>query len=187
MTRCMGLDISKSVTGWAVFDGSSWRSGVLRCPARKPLGEPGISAKHVGAACHWYAMQLHQLLQDAAPTLVAIEQPLLPGDGVKAPLDAVHMSNALCATAAAAAARLSIPAVYAAAQAWRREFGVRSPTRADRVRVPRFDRTSWNKAEAVRVCGERGVDVRSLDEAQAVGIAWWAWRQMHPDQIAMEV
>ncbi len=65
--------------------------------------------------------------------------------------------------ACAVCARLNIPAVFVVQSSWRKAFlGNGSPMKAAKA-----------KQEAVKQCRRYGIEVASVDAAEAVGIAYW--------------
>ena len=167
MTRMhvLGLDVATK-TGWAAFDGTTWRTGLLRCPIKRPPGA-GLDAAHAGAVCDWYARELVELVTSAQPLHgIAIEEPLVIGKGTRINFQTAHMLHALAAEAARIAHRCGVPARYVNNGTWRRAFGVTGKG------------SDAKKASALRICRFEGISVGSDDEADAVGIARWLYGEL---------
>ncbi len=63
--------------------------------------------------------------------------------------------------------RLNIPVVFVHQATWRKEFlGTGKPSDA--------------KKEAVKMCQKLGIEISSVDAAEAVGVAFWLDRQINP-------
>lgn len=170
--RVLGIDPSKSSVGWAVFAEDRILAGDAEtCPHSQTKGVKGIEASYSGAVNIWSAMLAARLIDQFAPDLVAIEEPLAQArDGALGR----HVKTVIFSGLAAVAVARQISVHSVPQGTWRSGVGV--------IPAPRGTaRTPHNKAEALRLCRLLdGAAPRTHDEAEARLIARWAAAQHNP-------
>lgn len=202
---CMGLDVSKAATGWAVTDGERWESGVLKCPVKRPfsLDKNEICPVYTGEVMQWYAVALTALLGAQEPDVIAIEKPM-PGNssrkkmvpnknpGFAGPtmiavdvggtsIETTHFLHSLAAEAARVAFRANIRTRYIASQSWRSAVGVQWPKRKPKGSTEDEKKnTRHYKDEARRICALNKIAVTNDDQAEAACIALWLYNEECP-------
>lgn len=175
--RYLGLDASKTATGWAVFSEDGLvSSGVLKCPVKRTKGVSGIEAAYSGAVGEWIRSQVRALVLHWEVTHAVIEEPL-HSSATSFTTDAtIHLSNVVFSACAMAASALSVPVWSVNQGTWRSDMGVKRAPKG----TSREDRTRSNKEQAIAMCRWHGIDPRSHDEAEAILIAKWLQHQLDP-------
>ncbi|GHB33874.1 hypothetical protein GCM10007094_23480 [Pseudovibrio japonicus] len=195
--RFLGLDVSKSCTGWGLYSPDEVDAGTLKCPIKPPFGlqRGKIDASYAGRVADWYAQEMDALIVKLRPDMVGIEQPL-PGNSTREVLvadktqgsladdrmqfqkmkkakvggtsfDVTHFLHGLAIGAARIASRRSIPPLYVPSQTWRSSTGV--------GRAPKgsgSSATSWYKRKAKEICSHLGHPQKSGDAAEGLLIAY---------------
>lgn len=174
----VGLDVA-ATTGFSVFDGSSIRAGEF-----KAKGDTD------GAIFRSFEDQLRGMLIDARCTHLAMEEPLR-SDLTKTTVVGVGQSNAfggmpmkaktpittvstmrrlygLAAIVQKIAHDLAIPMDEVNQKSWRSCFlGPVSPPKGCK------DRTGWWKDQSLAKARSMGLDIKSKDAADAVGVGYY--------------
>lgn len=185
--RCMGLDVSKTATGWGMVTPEGSYGGSLRCPIKKPGDAASIDGAYSGEVAVWFSRSVHALLIKEKPDKVAIEQPLVGNttfkktivdtstewagkairkvDAGKTNLATVHVLHGLAFEACRLCVLLGIDCSFVASQTWRSTVGIgRAPKGVKNT-------SSWYKDAAKTLCKHLSIDVRSGDAAEGVCIA----------------
>ncbi len=113
---------------------------------------------------------LHTVIREhGQPDAAAMEAPAyFPGRDTRVGLISVYGCRAVILATLNA---MQIPTFEVATSTWRKSFfpdGTRPPDH-----IVKGKTAAWWKAEAVRKCGDMGIDVDGHDAAEAVGISFW--------------
>ena len=189
-----GLDIA-TTTGAAVLKDGVFTTETLsyRGPKKKFLDDEkklALDANELGKVFDWFERAIRIWLVKHKPDHVAIEEPLRTdfGGRKKAVVDAsstwagkaityektgginlktIFKLHGLEAIACRVCSQLNIPAVFVNQSTWRAAFlGNGRPKDA--------------KAEAVKACRRLGIEISSVDAAEAVGVCWYLEQQLNP-------
>ncbi len=206
--RFLGLDVSKTCTGWGLFSPDEVDAGTLRCPVKAPFGlkRGKIDAAYAGRVADWQAQELDALFVKLRPDVVGIEQPL-PGNSSREVLvaedqqaslgddrmqfqkmtkkkvggtsyDVTHFLHGLAIGAARIASKRNIPPLYVPSQTWRSKSGV--------GRAPKgagSTSTTWYKSRAKEICFQLGYPQKSGDAAEGLLIAYYLYLENAPQDL----
>lgn len=182
--RLAGLDLA-TTSGFALMvDGAITRTTTVRAPAKlKNILEvgPTIDPRHEGRVTVHFEDALLVWLRDEKPDHVGIEAPIPSNTTKKTAVirdqasfhgqaitytekagtsqAAIFRIYGLEMSACAMCYRLNIPVTFIGQTTWRKEF-----LGNGRPKNP--------KAEAVKMCRKLGIEISSVDAAEAVGVAW---------------
>lgn len=203
--RFLGLDVSKSCTGWGLLSPGEVDAGTLRCPHKPPftLKRGKIDAAYSGRVGHWYTQNLDALLVKLRPDVIGVEQPL-PGNPSRkkkvkeddqnclgdtrlefqkikeitvggTSFDVVHFMNGLVMLTVRLAVMRNIPVTYVPSQTWRSTTGVGVPPKSSKTTS-----TTWYKSRAKELCAQLGYPQKSGDAAEGLLIAYHLQLQNSP-------
>ncbi|KZL17649.1 hypothetical protein PsAD2_02985 [Pseudovibrio axinellae] len=206
--RFLGLDVSKSCTGWGLYSPDEVDAGTLRCPIKPPFGlvRGKIDAAYSGRVGHWYCQNLDALLVKLKPDSIGVEQPL-PGNPTRTKkvkeddqnslgdnrmefqkvkeitvggtsFDVVHFLNGLVMLSVKLAVQRNVPVVYVPSQSWRSTTGVGKPPKSSKT-TP----TTWYKNRAKELCSELGYPQKSGDAAEGLLIAFHLHLENSPQDL----
>lgn len=197
MPRCViGLDLA-TTTGWAVDDGVKPIAGTFRLPAKPKApaldgeDERDQEAAHDAVRFAAFSQWLRSFLSTHRPVLVAIEAPLLASPtrtfqedrvvdgravrvGVKKAAENPKtklLSFGLRAIALQVCGSLGIPVTEVPIGTWRSAFFGKGESRAPKSAE---NGREWQKKRAKAQAAMLGVQLKSDDAAEALGIAFWA-------------
>lgn len=185
-----GMDLA-TTSGFCVVRDGKYETQTFRANVKKSIldGSKGIDAKREGEIGRKFQDFLQCWLITNQVDTVAIEAPLpsnttrrkrvvntasdFAGQAIQyqevggVSQAAVFRMYGLEFAALALCNRLNISAVFVHQATWRKEFlGTGRPTDA--------------KKEAVKMCQRLGIEISSVDAAEACGVAFWLDRQINP-------
>lgn len=191
--KIAGLDIA-TTSGFSIWDGEKFHTQTFRANVKKNILEnsKSLDAAREGEIVRKFEDFIHCWLVENRVEYVGIEQPI-PSNPVRKKRQinmsadfagqaityaetpgtsqaAIFRIYALEAAAAATCHRLNIPVVFVAQGTWRKTFlGSGRPGNA--------------KQEAVKMCGRLGIEISSVDSAEAVGVCYHLVQEMFPQKV----